>query len=60
MVNATGEEDEENEAKGGERLASKPPRSKTKGAMTDTEVLANAVGFMGAATSTIATALSFT
>ena len=58
MIDATGEEDEENEAQGGECPASKP--RKTKGAMSDAEVFANAIGFLFAGNETTATALSFT
>ena len=57
MIDATGEEDEGNETQGDECPASK--LRKMKGAMTDTEVFANAVGFLGAGLETTATALSF-
>ena len=57
MVDATGEEDERNEGQGGECPANK--LRKTKGVMTDAEVFANAIGFLGAGNETTATALSF-
>ena len=57
MIDATGEEDEENEAQDGECPANK--QRKTKGVMTDTEVFANAMVFLFAGNETTATALSF-
>ena len=57
MIDATGEEDDENEAKDGECPSNK--QRKTKGVMTDGEVFANALGFLGAGNETTASALSF-
>ena len=57
MIDATGEEDDENEAQDGECPANK--QRKTKRVMTDGEVFSNAFGFMTAATDTTANALSF-
>ena len=57
MIDATGEEDEENEAQGSECPVNK--LRKTRGAMSDAEVFANAITFLGAGVETTATALSF-
>ena len=54
MIDATGEE---NEAQGSECPANGP--RKTKGIMTDAEVYANAINFLGAGNETTTTTLCF-
>ena len=58
MIDATGEEDKENEAQDSECPANKP--RKTKGVMTDADVFANVIGLIGAAQEGTGTTLTFT